>query len=281
MLVPVHEDGDSDRDDRDERGDLIGTQPVGRAVGPGSHCHGNGSRLPQPQAAKDHERDRRQPDVVAKVGHEQRPRRHRQSLPDQALLHDRAEDVQRRKIARRRAVDDHQPDQTAVDRAALRQPHRERGQQRHPGRSERTGHRRQRGDDEHRPRNEGAACAAEAHGAIHHTPDGAVIGGDREQIRDAREDKEQVDREPRRHLARAFAGHERADQKGRGERQRPEIDRARRANRKHDRQDDATDDMDQGRLVSHSIVETPEGATSICIRSSPQITRPSNVWRIS
>ena len=137
-------------------------------------------------------------------------------------------------------MDDHQADHPAIDVVAPREPERQRCEQGHAGRPERARHRRERRDDEHDPRNQRAPAVDEPRRRFDRPLDGAVGRRNREEIRHADEQHEQVDRKARIHLARGFAREHRPDEERHDQRERAKIDGAKRADDEdRDESDDA------------------------------------------
>ena len=138
----------------------------------------------------------------------------------------------------------HQADHSPIDRAALRDAHGERREQGDAARSERAGHGRERGESKDHPGNQRAAAPRRADRLIDDPRHGAVPGGDAEQVRDAREQHEQVHRKARVHLARRLADDERADEKRHDDGEDAEVDRPDGANDEDEDEPGDTDRVD-------------------------------------
>ena len=130
-------------------------------------------------------------------------------------------------------MDHHHAHEQWVDPVSRREAERDRRDDRDGGRAERAEGRQQAGDPEHHPRDEGHPPAYQSHGAAHHQVDGAVVLGDREQVRDTDQGQEQVARETGDDVVGLHPDGEGADQEGGDEPKRAHVDGQQRGRNEH------------------------------------------------
>ena len=166
--------------------------------------------------------------------------------------------VQRGKVPAHCTVRHHQTDHWRGDVVAPGKAQRDRRQQGHTGCCERTGHRRQRRDDEYGPGNECAPIPDETCHTLDHALECAVVGRNAEQVCDSGKQNEQVDGETAIHVLHALT-EDRAVDKHHHQRKRTEVYRPQRANEEDDDQSDDAGDVDAQRTCL-------SGLRSRCVR---------------
>ncbi len=153
--------------------------------------------------AAEQEEDHHAEQSVDHVGRDEQPERGAgQPAARHHPVRDRAEDADRREAARAGAVDDQQAHQHRVDPVPPREGQADRGDDRDRRGDDGAERGEDRDDDEHHPRDQRDPTADEPHRGLHEPVDRPVVLGDREQVRDADEDDEQVRREVGEHLVR-------------------------------------------------------------------------------
>jgi hypothetical protein len=157
----------------------------------------------------------------------------------------------------------HQADHTPINLVRPGEPQRDRRQQRHACRPQRPRHRRQRRHDKDNPREQRPPALNQARRPCHDAPDGAVAFCYSEQISNADQQHQQVNREPAVHLLHAFAHKDRAHQVGHHQSERPQIDGTQRAS-----QEDKDKSAYSGYVNGQSI-----------LRLAPELDRFSTMYK--
>jgi hypothetical protein len=149
------------------------------------------------------------------------------------LVGDAAVDADRREAAALRTVHDHEPHEQRIDAVLGGKAERDRRDDGHRRRADRTHRREQRGDQEHDPRNGGNASAHGAHRQPDEPVDGAVVLRQRKQVGDAHQREKQVGGKAAHDRLRVHAGHQRADQEGADEGDHAHVDGQHRGQHEH------------------------------------------------
>ena len=174
-------------------------------------------------AAEQEEHDHAQQQVEDERADEQQRRVLLQVRVLDDAVDDRAEDADRREAAGGGAVDDEQAHQHRVDAVLDREPERDRDDDGDGTRDDRAGGGEDRGDEEHHPRDRRRPAADRLNGAVDQPVDRAVARRDREQVRDADEDHEQIAGEPGEDVVLRDA-HRRADDERGDDPEHPHVD---------------------------------------------------------